>query len=311
MSSSVPDSKRTPSTQIDRSNTPRGNYGDALIDKLVDEMIRRWQDGDQVQTEEFLNRHPDLWHQPESAIELVYEEICLRKKQDQFDFAMPVLERFPQWRKRLDIMLEFHCLLETPPPQFPQVGETIAGYHLLQQLGRGASGRVFLARQSDLADRPVVVKFTAHRGEDREYLNLARLQHTHIVPLFAVHVDPVRHLRLLCMPYYGGVTLERLLDSLPNCPLKQCRDEDLKQALRKSGIGVSGSIEPLLCRLSYVQGICWIGGMLGRCPGIRSRRRSFAPRRESFQRPHWSRRPANAPGLSSGTSAHSARWSRA
>ena len=41
---------------------------------------------------------------------------------------------------------------------FPEVGETLGPFHLLQELGRGAAGRTFLATDPGLADRPVVVK---------------------------------------------------------------------------------------------------------------------------------------------------------
>src|SRR5205814_3377830 len=80
------------------------------------------------------------------------------------------------------------------------------------ELGRGALGRVFLASQLSLGDRPVVLKLTP--GEAREHLSLARLQHTHIVPLYSVHDHPDRGLRALCMPYFGGATLAQLLEAL-------------------------------------------------------------------------------------------------
>ncbi len=50
----------------------------SLIGSLADEMGRRWSKGDRINTEELLDRHPDLWEKPEEAMELIYEEICLR-----------------------------------------------------------------------------------------------------------------------------------------------------------------------------------------------------------------------------------------
>ena len=70
------------------------------------------------------------------------------------------------------------------------------------------------ARRSSLGGRPVVVKLTA-RGSD-EHLALARLQHTHIVPLLSVVEEPGRNLRVLCMPYFGGLTLAAILAALKN-----------------------------------------------------------------------------------------------
>src|SRR5262249_49747812 len=73
---------------------PRRTIQDqSLINNLADEMIQRWGQGEQLQAEELLNRHPELWDQPEAAIELVYEEICQRRQQGQADFAEAVLAR--------------------------------------------------------------------------------------------------------------------------------------------------------------------------------------------------------------------------
>src|SRR5207244_12851253 len=102
---------------------------------------------------------------------------------------------------------------------------------LLAELGRGVHGRVFLASQPSLADRPVVLKLTP--CDASEHLSLARLQHTHIVPLYCVQDHPARGLRALCMPYFGGATLAPLLTALrPNPPANR-GGKDLFDALDK------------------------------------------------------------------------------
>src|SRR5262249_44915983 len=95
--------------------------------------------------------------------------------------------------------------------QFPISGQTFGDFRLLEELGAGPQSRVFLARQASLADRPVVVKFTS--CNIGEHLSLARLQHTHIVPLYSVHDHPDRGLRALCMPYFGGDSLSQVLEA--------------------------------------------------------------------------------------------------
>ena len=95
------------------------------------------------------------------------------------------------------------------PTPFPEVGQTIAGYHLVEELGRGAFARVFLARERPLADRLVALKVA--RNGSREPQTLARLQHTHIVPVYSYRIDPATGLHLLCMPYLGRVTLADVL----------------------------------------------------------------------------------------------------
>src|SRR5262249_54101680 len=70
----------------------------------------------------------------------------------------------------------------------PEAGSDFLGFRLLEELGRGAFGRVFLAQQGDLANRLVALKVSANlRGESQ---TLAQLQHTNIVPVYSVHQTP-------------------------------------------------------------------------------------------------------------------------
>jgi serine/threonine protein kinase/Tfp pilus assembly protein PilF len=108
--------------------------------------------------------------------------------------------------------LLFHWHASNPPraaevadalATMPEVGHQFAGFELLQELGRGAFGRVFLALQTDLAHRYVVLKVSARAPGEPEVL--ARLQHTNVVPIYSVHRQGP--LQGVCMPYFGGTTL--------------------------------------------------------------------------------------------------------
>jgi serine/threonine protein kinase/predicted Zn-dependent protease len=94
--------------------------------------------------------------------------------------------------------------------QLPKVGDVFLGFELIGELGRGGFGRVFLAKQKELADRPVALKVTV--GPDAESQNLARLQHTNIMPIHSVH--KARRMVAVCMPFYGRTTLADLCSSL-------------------------------------------------------------------------------------------------
>src|SRR6185312_4189159 len=92
-----------------------------------------------------------------------------------------------------------------------RIGEGIGGFRLVSELGRGAFGRVYLAEEAGLGNRPVALKVS--RPEGHEPRPLARLQHTHIVPIHSVVDDPESGLRLMCMPYFGGANLAQVLDA--------------------------------------------------------------------------------------------------
>jgi serine/threonine protein kinase/Tfp pilus assembly protein PilF len=125
----------------------------------------------------------------------------------------------------------------------PAAGSEFLGFQLLTELGRGAFGRVFLARQEDLADRQVVVKITADvRGEDQ---TLARLNHPNIVPIYSAHrSDPFQ---IVCMPFHGSTTLRHVL-----------RHVEMQPALPTSGKALS----PALAGFSYVEAIVWLAARL-------------------------------------------------
>ena len=92
----------------------------------------------------------------------------------------------------------------------PPIGGRFLGFHLCAELGRGAFGSVYLARQGDLANRLVALKVSADvSGETRV---LAQLQHTNIVPVYSVHRSGP--LQAVCMPYLGATTLADTLADL-------------------------------------------------------------------------------------------------
>jgi serine/threonine protein kinase/tetratricopeptide (TPR) repeat protein len=239
-----------------------------LVEQLIEEMAAAWKKGQQPRAEEFLHRYGELGKDPEAAVHLIYEEICLRQEQGQEVTAAEIARRFPQWQEKLSSLLSFHHLLRDQPgvPEFPEPGETLGDFHLRAELGSGALGRVYLATQTSLADRPVVLKMTPADGQ--EHLSLARLQHTHIVPLYWVQNFPQRNLRLLCMPFLGATTLEKLLAALAHIPFAKRTGTDILQVLDQSRLTVpvplppSGPERNVFERSSYVDSMCWIGACL-------------------------------------------------
>lgn len=239
----------------------------AWVNRLVDEMASSWRMGNKLTADELFTREPGILDRPETAVRLIYEEFCLHQEHGQPVSLEAILQRFPQWKDELVIVLDCHRLMHCPEREawFPAVGEYLGEYHLLAELGRGALGRVFLAKQASLGDRAVVLKLTPCDGE--EHLSLARLQNTHIVPLYAVHDFPEYNLRALCMPSLGGVTLERLLERLPH-PLARARGKDwlavLDEAQQQAPVSFStkGPIRSFLARASHVEAVCWMGACL-------------------------------------------------
>ena len=251
----------------DAANSPL-EQPERLADELADDLAQRWSQGERPTTEEYLARYPHLAERADAALELVCEEIYQRRLAGQPPDASQWRERFPQWRPQIEMLLACDALLEkeSSEPRFPQPPETFGDFQLIEQIGRGAHGRVYLARQSSLADRPLVLKLSALSGQ--EHTSLARLQHTHIMPLYWAQDYPRAGLRALCMPYFGGATLAELLERLADTPPSQRSGAELLAALGQAGEGhrLAPAVEGPACRCwaqaSYVDVVCSIGACL-------------------------------------------------
>ena len=237
--------------------------------ELAREMRHRWQCGQEPRAEEFFARRPEITENPEAAVELIYEEYCLRESAGHAGVEADILKRFPQWATPLRVMLDCHRRLlhcEDTGPDFPTIGERVGDFRLLAELVRGSRGRVFLATQTALADRLVVLKITPLDGG--EHLSLARLQHTSIVPLYSAFDDASRDIRVLCMPYFGRATLASLLELLAPFAVdvrtgRQIVDGiDRLQQASAAMPALQGAARQMLERVSYVQAMCWFAASL-------------------------------------------------
>ena len=161
--------------------------------------------GDRVEPREYENRYGvnvESWVEPDEKRLVsvpVGETFCVSQPGKNIDAVAPAAAPRPK------------------PSQFgemPKVGQRFLHFDLIRELGRGKFGRVFLAHQKQLSDRPVALKVTAETDAEPELL--ASLQHTNIVPIYAVyHAGP---LQAICMPYFGSVTLARVIADLGRDP---------------------------------------------------------------------------------------------
>ncbi len=241
-----------------------------LLALLRVDLAHRRRLGEDLPVESYRDRYPIL--QGDALVALVYEDFCLREEAGDGPDPAEYQGRFPEIAGRLGEVFEIHELVAEPgstAPEFdtqaipfPDAGQTIAGFHLVEELGRGSFARVFLSRERQLGDRAVALKVS--RTGSREPQTMARLQHTHIVPVHSYRVDPATGLHLLCMPYFGRVTLARLLGD----------SESRNATLGADLLRVLDRLDPLesqpaisaarskLARLPYARAIAWWGARL-------------------------------------------------
>jgi len=225
-------------------------------------LAAHWRRGLCCRAEELLAEHPALRGHAQAAVHVIYEEVCQRQERGEDVSLTELRARFPLWEHELGVVLDCHRLLGLVP-RFPDPGGTLGEFRLIADLGRGGHGRVYLAEQAFLTGRLMVLKVTGCR--EQEHLKLARLQHTHIVPLYSVRDFPDRNLRILCMPCLGGATLQQLLRQLRAVPRGRLAGRDLLEALR-TGVAhprlywlAEGPNRRFLERAAYVEAVCWVG----------------------------------------------------
>src|SRR6516162_3010688 len=195
------------------------------------EIGSRWRQGEPIRVEDYLAQNPQLANHPEIAVRLIYEELCVRRELGEDASSEEYFQRFPSYRLALEKVLECHRILDPDlaGPIYPIAGEMLGDFLLVAELGRGLHGRVFLATQPALADRPLVLKLTPRSG--REHLSLAKLQHTHIVPLFFAQEEGERRLLILGMPWFGGATFAQILRAPDESPRGTTSGQDLLQTV--------------------------------------------------------------------------------
>jgi serine/threonine protein kinase/tetratricopeptide (TPR) repeat protein len=226
-------------------------------------MAAAWSRGKEITAEALLARFPAT--SDECAIRLIYEEVCLRRESGEKVGTTEVVRRFPQWKDELEVLLGCDSLLRPlcSVALFPEPGTQLGPFRLVEELGRGASGRTYLAVETGLADRLVALKVIP--DDQDEHLSLARLQHTHIIPLFSEHTFPEQGLRALCMPYLGGTSLARILEELRDVPLAERTGRQLLDVLDRAA--TDRAITPTgdrpyrlyLEQATYIEAVCWIG----------------------------------------------------
>ena len=217
---------------LPRTDDP--SYANTSIELMRIDLEHRWKVGSPRSLENYLSSFSDIFQDSSRLSELAFEEYrCraqageeVRPEEYTQRYSVPVddwpieglmkTEPHPwQSLETIDDLGDESSRLVGAIKLFPEVGHGFLDFELIDRLGQGSFATVFLARQSQLADRQVVLKVSAVPSVEPDHL--ARLQHTNIVPIYSVHQRD--NLQAVCMPYFGRTTLADVVRKLT--PLKQ------------------------------------------------------------------------------------------
>jgi len=186
--------------------------------RLVEEIKRTWREGSTVDALAALQTNPELGDRKSLVVDLAYEEFCLRTEAGESLDAENFAGRFSRYQASVRRRLEIHEFLGSlnlaggfeGTTVWPVAGDDFAGFTLVEEIGRGAFARVFLATDPELGDREVVLKVAAIA--EREARLLGKLKHKNIVTVHSIKYDEESGLSAICMAYHGRATLCDLLD---------------------------------------------------------------------------------------------------
>jgi serine/threonine protein kinase len=224
----------------------------ALIELVKIDLERRWQQGKKPRLESYLKALPELGTPDALPIDLLLAEYEARRYSGAGADTAELAQRFPIQAEELrrhveqsraeDAKRSRQASLETPrlvnqrtgaPPESSASRpaalppEQLGRYQIVRELGRGAMGAVYLARDSQL-DRLVALKvprFTAAEGVEvrQRFLSEGRaaatIEHPYICPVYDVgEIDGTPY---LTMAYVEGTTLAQRLEHGTALPEQQ------------------------------------------------------------------------------------------
>ncbi len=258
------------SSDFGRPADERARIGLPPLQIAIDELLARIPLGEPFDAAAILADHPELAGTSSAVLDLAYEEFCRRRAQGEVVDPQQFAARFPSIGTSLLRLLEVDQFLES---QFsplaashiawPVAGEEWLAFELVEELGRGAYSRVFLARDETLGNRLVVVKATPLGPAEAEMLG--KLEHPHIVPVHSVRHDEGRKLTAVCMAFLSRVSLHDVIQDIASARVRPRRSDDILNIVQRLNAARGGQcpiqdeFTGLTRRRTYLDGVMDVG----------------------------------------------------
>lgn len=156
----------------------------------------------------------------EEKVLFAYELFCEIEENGTSVSTEQFCRRFPDIQSELLDLLTVHQKIQNDPvllDQFPEndwpvAGQTVCGFELREEIGRGGFSRVFRATDPRRGDINVVLKVGPRALAEGQVLGPIR--HDNVMPVEGVYHDDETGYTFLCMPYLGRTTLANIISRL-------------------------------------------------------------------------------------------------
>jgi serine/threonine protein kinase len=192
-----------------------------LIELIKVDLEQRTTKGREKRLEDYAASFPEMLEDGEPPCDLIYEEYHIRRTAGHSVTASDYYKRFPKSASSLRRLMGTEDLSSTTQLFNPGrlegfvAGKKLDDFDLLVELGKGAFGSVFLARQISM-QRLVALKVSADKGNESQ--TLAALDHPNIIRVFDQRRLPDQRVRLLYMQFAPGGTLADVVKLVRETP---------------------------------------------------------------------------------------------
>ncbi|MFO0942632.1 MAG: serine/threonine-protein kinase [Pirellulales bacterium] len=207
-----------------------------VIDKLLDHHRNLWESGQRPIVRSLVQEIPESLRD-DATLDLIYNEIVLRESDGETPTLNEYLQAYPQYEAELIAQFEVHKAisdgilidtqknraletdgLQTQGEKSSDVTESIDGYELLREVGRGGFAIVYQAKNKQLRRDVAIKMFQPGRIPSSKELGrfrseataVARLNHPNIVQIF--EIGQWAGVPFLALEFVDGGTLARKLE---------------------------------------------------------------------------------------------------
>jgi len=251
------------------SDQPSDDTQFILVELIKLDMAMKAENGPVPRIEDYLAPLQAHLSADQVPVDLVLEELQLRKEAGEDPSPREYAERFPQFNTILGPLLgsreNTRAIGKRNAPPELAIGQTIDDFLVLQALGAGAFAHVYLAQQQSM-QRLVALKVS--RGTGAEPQALAQLDHPNIVRVFDQRLLPDAGLHLMYMQYQPGGTLAEVVralrDTSPAKPTGEMLLRSVDRQMLRSAQAVPdrSSIRNWLGEAPWPMVVAWTGVQL-------------------------------------------------